>query len=645
MKKLNIIYLITSIVFLLSFLAAPWRELPNDWRKIQKDHRSIIKSKGLDTTTPRGIQQIWQRDMDRIDRCTTCHQGVQNPELKEAANPHRFHPDMVHDVAEFGCTICHGGQGLATRIVDAHQSGEAWDEPVLPLKYAEAFCGRCHIGETLVKTPILNQGRKLVKDLKCFACHGQPTPLTRFTPQLNGLALKIQNGQWLVRWLSDPDQVRAGSRMPNFHLSEDEISGLVDLLMTWDTFPTGVELPSLPFSLRRRLGDNGLITTGKTLFRDSPCTSCHSLNGDGPKTAVDLGGVGSKATATWIYQFITDPQSLHPGVDMPRFGFTESQLQAITAYCVSDLIDWEADAYDGGGEEKNQVELGLETIQKYNCAGCHAATGIESAFNVGPEHVHFGSKKPYQIWFEEVDISHTLHDYIDAKLQNPRQFGETTRMPRFHLENDDRQALVTYLLSQKDEDLPFHLVRREVPPLDPPVHGEMGRIADTYSCFKCHGMDGYGESVGPDLSILGSRIQQRWLRDFLDEPVSRRPLIDERMPNLRLTSRDIQTIVEYTFSVLLDDAVTVPTDWQPDQNAQRRGQTAYENYNCRNCHILNGDGEFIGPPLDEAGERLQPGWIAHWLLNPTKYIPDTIEPETGMSLNEALDIAAYLIFQ
>ena len=62
-----------------------------------------------------------------VDRCVTCHQGIANPDYKDASQPFRAHPnlelylgnDSAHPIDEFGCTVCHGGRGRGTDFVSA----------------------------------------------------------------------------------------------------------------------------------------------------------------------------------------------------------------------------------------------------------------------------------------------------------------------------------------------------------------------------------------------------------------------------------------------------------------------------------------------------------------------------------------------
>jgi len=80
----------------------------------------------------RGLQQVWLPDLDRVDRCTSCHLGIADPERKDAPQPFRTHPGRwleTHRPDRYGCTSCHGGQGEATtRRGASHQPIPYWTE-------------------------------------------------------------------------------------------------------------------------------------------------------------------------------------------------------------------------------------------------------------------------------------------------------------------------------------------------------------------------------------------------------------------------------------------------------------------------------------------------------------------------------------
>ena len=646
MEKLYKIYAVTSILCLVVLVASPLKDSVSKWRRNIKKYNEILDHlPEEEKPVPTELQQIWVPGLDRIDRCTTCHLGMTNDKLKHVPLPFRTHPRMYHDIEAFGCTICHEGQGLATEYGDVHLPSESWDQSVLPNHYLESTCGRCHIDEDLKETPVLNRGSILVRDFKCFGCHDQPGEWSTFTPPHDGIGSKVSGRDWIVRWLRNPKSIRPKTKMPNFSLSEDDVNTLADFLMHFKTFPEDTRLESLPAVYLRNRNDENFITSGRTLFREAPCISCHELEGLGGDIAADLAKVGSKAKEIWVYNFLKNPQQLQPGVEMPQFGYSTEELASITAYFSSECIDWDvADEESGHDSPSAFLELGRPLYYRYNCRGCHQLSGLTIDQNRGPDHMSMGSKEIYQIWFGETEVPHTLYDYIDAKLKSPRIFGETMRMPNFGLSDEDRLAMTTYLLSLRNENLPPEFIRRgDVPtPFNP--QGIMGDIIRKFSCVKCHSFGGEGGTIAPDLSYVGSRLLRNWLRQFFEKPVSRRPLIEERMPDLSLTDDEIETLLDYFYTVLLDDSLSVPRGWTPSREARDRGNRLFwEIYGCQSCHVVSGRGGYLGPPLDDVGDRLQSGWMTHWLLDPQKYIPDTIEPRTGMSMEEALDVVAYLL--
>ena len=78
-----------------------------------------------------------------VDRCVTCHLGIDDPRMADQRNPHRTHPKRllaIHRVEKFGCTVCHQGQGAALNFEEAKAEDYFWDYPLLPAKLTEATC-------------------------------------------------------------------------------------------------------------------------------------------------------------------------------------------------------------------------------------------------------------------------------------------------------------------------------------------------------------------------------------------------------------------------------------------------------------------------------------------------------------------------
>src|SRR5512142_386250 len=173
MRSLQRLFALSSVAFLAVLAVSPVKNALRPYRRIQSDfvragvaRAPNMKAAQAYQARPIAIQQIWIPELDnRVDRCTTCHLGVADDAMADARQPFRRHPATVHtpkDFQRFGCTSCHGGEGLSTSEDDAH--GTSPDStPMLPASYAEAGCGRCHDSTQLDEAPTLSAGRELME--------------------------------------------------------------------------------------------------------------------------------------------------------------------------------------------------------------------------------------------------------------------------------------------------------------------------------------------------------------------------------------------------------------------------------------------------------------------------------------------------
>ena len=103
-----------------------WDHLAPEWRGFQADFREMVTRRfgqARATQVPAGIQQVWVPQLGRADRCMTCHLGVSWTGFESAPEPFRTHSREIlekHPIAQYGCTVCHGGQGQATDERSAH---------------------------------------------------------------------------------------------------------------------------------------------------------------------------------------------------------------------------------------------------------------------------------------------------------------------------------------------------------------------------------------------------------------------------------------------------------------------------------------------------------------------------------------------
>src|SRR3989338_7790133 len=123
----------TVVLFVLLILAIakdtfrPWMPYQRAYRRMQAAAEAAPEARRIILGRPIQIKQTILTDLGEVDRCITCHQGmdpIATPTLANAFtdNPHKAHPsDFLknHPPETFGCVTCHRGQGLSTTFIDA----------------------------------------------------------------------------------------------------------------------------------------------------------------------------------------------------------------------------------------------------------------------------------------------------------------------------------------------------------------------------------------------------------------------------------------------------------------------------------------------------------------------------------------------
>src|SRR5438876_12068933 len=96
--------------------------------------------------------------------------------------------------------------------------------PILPLKYAEAGCYRCHADEAgFPEAPTLDAGMRMVESLGCWGCHRieglEKQALPRVGPSLEKVSAKVSK-EWATRWIMDPASFPANTKMTSISSQE-----------------------------------------------------------------------------------------------------------------------------------------------------------------------------------------------------------------------------------------------------------------------------------------------------------------------------------------------------------------------------------------------------------------------------------------
>jgi mono/diheme cytochrome c family protein len=431
---------------------------------------------GLDLMPPEKIQQISLpeltinynfKDVPRYDRCTTCHQGIDrlgydkdadgkpmpavfasHPHLTDGATtldpkgnvvPAGLYLDAngPHPINSFGCTICHGGQGSGTDFTYAsHEPNDLkekarweekyhwheihhWDEPMLPSRFLESSCLKCHHQVTDIPRPQAKKlwaGYERIVRYGCTGCHtiggeGSIGPdLTderQVGPNLKHIASKVSK-DWVLKWIKNPHAFRPDTRMPRFYgltnnnlpadqaKTDAEIHAIVAYLFAKSTPPPGFVDPP----------DKGDPARGKALFLQKGCLACHShrpyapgdvqladLKGLNPDYKPDasamydpsgfpesvrdyakadygpnLSNIAAKFPSheqgyKWLANWIKAPDAYHPKSLMPNLQLSARDAADIAAWIISIPGEWPVKVAVAGLDSP-EVKRGVDELVK-----------------------------------------------------------------------------------------------------------------------------------------------------------------------------------------------------------------------------------------------------------------------------------------
>src|SRR5579864_9239561 len=649
---------VVSTIFLLSMAIAPAKTFFSEWRHYQHGYLSLIRNRSEANTLQRhfqgGIQQIWLPELGVVDRCTSCHVGLKEATLTDVARqPYRTHPVIPHKLDEFGCTVCHRGQGAATTVEEAHNSTLAWEQPILPAKYIESSCGECHRGR-LLGTPKLNEGRGLLSRYGCVHCHtvkltdGTTMKATDDPPSLSHIADKTSR-EWIYAWLKDPQAYASTATMPNFKLSDEDARDMSAFLIANST-PVAGDAVTLTAKA------SADPAAGASLYGESFCASCHAVqNAAGNMVGGDVGPeltkVGSKVKAEWLLAWLKNPRVYDPGTGMPHYRFTDAQVTTLQGFLQakadSDLL---ANVHlDAATPE--QIAHGKRLVSDYGCASCHEIAGIKKPENFAPELSRIGSKPVTQLVFLP-GMQRTLPDYIATKIKQPRSFGQGLKMPQYAFTPAQIDSLTTALLAlnERATTLPLSLTVAATLESDYQPAGKAGKLMTDLACFSCHRINGHGGDMAPDLTWEGSSVQRDWLVQFFKNPGTLRPALIRRMPRFNLSDAEANELSDYILTVYQNPAVdrdSMPVSGYSPGQIELGKQLFYGKYSCQGCHIVDTktDKGYIGPTLTQVGSRLTAAWIYQWLKDPQSLRSGTVEPNRMMSDEDASALTAFLMSQ
>ncbi|WP_320412471.1 c-type cytochrome [Candidatus Manganitrophus noduliformans] len=216
----------------------------------------------------------------------------------------------------------------------------------------------------------------------CQICHMKQGQIRPIAPNLGHEGSKL-NPEWLSKFLKDPEKIRpvgfiplTKSKMPDFQLSDEEVSALTAFLMTQkDGGVSAAPLAGL------NLSDPAEIEKGRRFFIDKyACDACHKGAEIGGIVGPDLSSTAERIKPEWVYFWLKNPQAIRPDVAMPNFGIPDSEIRSLIAYIYS-LGGGASQAAKVSGETPSDpalIKKGEKLIKDKNCLACHTMDSFNS---------------------------------------------------------------------------------------------------------------------------------------------------------------------------------------------------------------------------------------------------------------------------
>jgi len=638
------------------------------WRSHQRSYRKLVarnmedQGRGDPGDIEKGIFQVELEHFDRIDRCVTCHQGMENPQMAGAPQPHTMHPGTYledHPYKQYGCTVCHGGQGRALDKQEAFgQLPEThWPRPMLEQPYIQSSCGHCHLTifngddpggeEIMYGMTVFLRGKHLFSGEGCLGCHRARGVGGILGPDLTEQGEKTKHeysfqnvegeqtvSNWLKAHFKDPEMVSPGSQMLRINLPEGELDALA-------TFVMGLSKPEIPFefltmdALNEFKGIRDPMEGGPGFA--TLCCACHGKEGTGKsydeyKTGIPaIGSRDFRRVASEEYIRFT----LEKGRSQRQMGSWEKsvsgvwdrELDGITVFLkqekltpIDQLLFLYGEMVSGGRAMQEELlerdALRGEELFRTRCEACHGEQGrgdVAVALN-------------QQGFLSRADNRFIMNTLIHGRLN--------TAMPGWsHLENRELVSLLSLMRSWQ-EALPGGeaIPGEDVMVLTQP-DVEEGALKYHFLCSRCHGEFGEGET-GP--AIINLDFLKAAGDRFLYETIAKGRIhtamfgwSTDVYDQERLNKEDIGNIVGYMRRSARDSLTYI----YPGSNPGNRetGAGVFRQH-CTECHGQNGEGS--NAPALHNQELLSAGSNGYLLATITLGREGTAMPSWGYGQEE-----------
>lgn len=497
------------------------------------------------------IRQIWNQDLDLVDRCHSCHMGYDKcgfsdpEEILHYTVTERLKAD---DIRKRYCVT----RGEAEAYVTAAESvRDSWYEEDENVGFEEVKADLLKSGPAIAtpkdgpQEPVLTAG-----------------PTAAISPDDAEVLFRTHPHYWqLIR--KHPTQ-KFGCTTCHYGQGRQTkgigLNLVAAMMWEWDRFLAPFDHAKSDHYWIEQLLDNERghteascfnchkndyeldyaprLTEGRKLVQHLGCTGCHPLGPLDPerKAGPTLAKVASKIEPDWMYAWIKNPFALRPRTRMPNFWpdavTPEGRPNPIDDRCVKFDYDKGApptpaawvDCYENREEEVAYImayllDKSAEVTYPEMPESASAARGESLFTSVGCQGCHNLGE-----WAEASDMPGSLdRDYapnltgIGNKvkdpgwfftwLKNPKSYWHETRMPSLRLSDQEAWDLAAYLGARKEKTVPAMSAKARAWMTSEGAAAKGEKLIGYYGCFGCHEIDGFEgrPRIGVDLTLFGAK--------------------------------------------------------------------------------------------------------------------------------------------
>lgn len=621
---------VSSITLVLLIGAALLENVFPEWRRLRAEYAGILKEQSIDANSASiaglfdaaSIQQAVLPELGRTDRCITCHTGTVDPRMTDVRQPFKTHPgDLLkkHPVERFGCTVCHQGQGLATKSEDAHGHTEDWLYPIYERDYMYSSCATCHEDETVWQgtqvaesetgsaLALVARGKTLVDTKGCIGCHTLDGRGGAIGPDITFVGDKTRHdfdfthfegeehtvAAWLHKHFVDPSELSPGTSMPDLNLNSDDAIALTAYVLSLRT----KNMP-LSYVVKRAVGaETPPPPTGQDLYKQM-CSACHGQ--DGRESEVPgirspaLNNPDFLAVASDDYlRFIIDQgrsNTSMPGWGPDTDGISYEEIDQIVAH----IRGWESKAPDIG-EVLNRTGDAVAGAGYYEgmCSNCHGGQG-EGGIGIALNSPTFLGVATDRFLAESI-----MHGRPGTAMASWK-----------HLDAQSVADLVSHIRGWQAEPPAFEEVLANLNTQEPAGNAAYGEALFAGKCMPCHGPNGEG---GIGVRLNSPNIIPIVSDQFLYRTITRGRTSTAMPAWPQLNAEQVAGLIAFMRSWQPEAATALET--APPTGNYDLGKVHYT-MACAQCHGEEGEGG-VGPRLTNAdflgtaSNDVLYHWIAH----------------------------------